>query len=115
MGYDYEINLTKAQQRMQHVNSHRRDISFHVGDLVFLRLQSYRQHSLARRRFNKLSLRFFCPYKIIRCTGPMAYELELPTSLKVHLVFHISLLRKAYGQHDVTEPSPLLISPILGT
>ncbi|GJX11480.1 retrotransposon gag domain, retroviral aspartyl protease [Tanacetum coccineum] len=50
-------NLHKAQDRMrQQANSKRRDISFEVGDYVFLKIQPYRQRSLAKRRYEKLSL-----------------------------------------------------------
>ena len=43
----------------------------------------------------KLSPRYFGPYKIIRTVSTVAYELELPSGLEsVHLVFHMSMLRK---------------------
>lgn len=42
-------NLEQAQQRMRaSANKHRRDLEFGVGDKVLLRLQQYRQHSVAR-------------------------------------------------------------------
>ncbi|WMV29386.1 hypothetical protein MTR67_022771, partial [Solanum verrucosum] len=55
----------------------------------------------------KLSPRFFSPYKIVRRAGPLAYELELPASSKVHLIFHVSLLHSAHGQQVVIAPAPL--------
>lgn len=85
----------------QQVDSHRREVNFQVGDYVLLRVQSYLQRSLAHRKCEKLSPRFFGPYKIIRCVGPVAYELELPASSKVHPIFHVSLLRPAHSQQAV--------------
>lgn len=75
-------------------NAHRREVTFEVGEYVFLRLQPYRQQSLARLRYAKLSPSFFGPYKILRSVGPMAYELELPSDSKIHPIFHVSLLRQ---------------------
>ena len=46
----------------------------------------------------KLSPRYVCPYKILKRTGKVEYELELPAKLAaVHPVFHISLLKKCMG------------------
>ncbi|XP_042019016.1 uncharacterized protein LOC121766845 [Salvia splendens] len=42
-------NLARAQQRMRDsANRHRRNLEFVVGDKVLLKLQPYRQHSVAR-------------------------------------------------------------------
>lgn len=46
----------------------------------------------------KLSPRYIGPYKIIQRFGQVAYELDLPQELSmVHLVFHVSMLRKCIG------------------
>ncbi|XP_059289062.1 uncharacterized protein LOC132042555 [Lycium ferocissimum] len=46
----------------------------------------------------KLNPRYIGPYRIVRKVGQVAYELELPTELQaVHLVFHVSMLRKYIG------------------
>jgi hypothetical protein len=64
-------------------------------DLVFLRLQPYRQSSLKRNEAKKLKPRFYGPYRIIRRVGEVAYELELPEGSKIHNIFHVSCLKKA--------------------
>ncbi|KAI4323138.1 hypothetical protein L6164_022768 [Bauhinia variegata] len=73
-------------------------------------LQPYRQHSLAKRRYEKLSPRFFGPYKIIKQIGPVAYELKLPESAQILPVFHVSLLRPVHGQHSPSIPPHLPIN-----
>lgn len=39
--------------------------AFQVGDLVFLKLQSYQQSTMEVRRSEKLSLRYFGSYEVI--------------------------------------------------
>ena len=73
--------------------------TFEVGDLVYLRLQPYRQASIKRSGAEKLQPRFFGPYRINRKIGAVAYELEPPPGSRIHNVFHVSCLKKAIDQH----------------
>ena len=69
--------------------------SFNVGDWVFLRLQRYKQMSLKNtKKDNKLSPKYYVPCKVLQKIGSMSYKLELPTSSRVHTVFHVSCLKK---------------------
>ncbi|XP_016704610.1 uncharacterized protein [Gossypium hirsutum] len=72
----------------------KRDIEYSVGDFMFLKVSP----SKKVLRFNhkgKLSLRFIRPYQILKCVGPVAFQLELPPELdRIHDVFHISMLRQ---------------------
>jgi hypothetical protein len=80
------------------VDRHRIERSFEVGDLVFLRLQPYRQSSLKKSGAEKLKPRFYGPYRIMRRVGEVAYELKLLEGRKIHNMFHVSCLKKAMGQ-----------------
>ncbi|KAJ0938963.1 putative chromatin remodeling & transcriptional activation CHROMO-DOMAIN family [Helianthus annuus] len=91
-------------------NSKRRELSFQVGDYVFLKIQPYRQKSLAKRRYEKLSPRFYGPYRIKRTVGSVAYELELPHDARVHPVFHVSMLKPARGSFSAQPMAPLPIT-----
>jgi hypothetical protein len=80
---------------------HRVERTFEAGDLVYLRLQPYRQESIKKNGIEKLKPRFYVPYKVLRKIGEVPYELELPQGSKIHNVFHVSCLKRALGQHVI--------------
>jgi len=93
-------HLREAQHRMKtQADKHRTEREFQPGDWVFLRLQPYRQKTIALRRNLKLSPRFFGPFKVLRRLGSVAYELDLPSDARIHPVFHVSCLKKKLGLH----------------
>jgi hypothetical protein len=74
---------------------------------VFLKAQPYVQSSLAPRANQKLSFKFFGPYKVLSKIGNVAYKLQLPASSLVHPVFHVSQLKPVVGNHqEVTADLP---------
>jgi hypothetical protein len=89
-------NLKTAQIRQKsYANNRRRELTFEVGDFVYLKVSTMR----GMRRFKvkgKLSSRYIGPFKILERKGEVAYQLELPDSLlDVYDVFHVSQLKKA--------------------
>ena len=61
------------------------------GDKVYL----WRRNIKTRRQSSKLDFLKLGPFKVKSIKGPVNYELELPKSIRIHPVFHISLLEKA--------------------
>ena len=64
---------------------------------MYLRLQPYRQSSLVVRGNTKLTAKYFGPYKVEEKIRNVAYRLQLPTTTKVHPVFHVSRLKRKIG------------------
>jgi hypothetical protein len=88
-------NLRVAQLRQKSYADHRRrELSFEVGDFVYLKVSPMR--GLCRFKVRgKLAPRFIGPFKILEMRGEVAYQLELPLQLSnVHDVFHVSQLKE---------------------
>jgi len=49
------------------------------------------------KKDNKLSPKYYGPYKVLQKIGTMTYKLELPAASRVQLVFHVSCLKKVIG------------------
>jgi hypothetical protein len=98
--------LRAAQQRQKRLaDQHRADVQFAVGEQVLL---STKNLTLKMQGSNKLLPRFIGPFKVTKQVNAVAYRLELPPVLKVHDVFHASLL-KQYKPGGRTQPPPLPI------
>ncbi|GKB44630.1 ty3-gypsy retrotransposon protein [Tanacetum coccineum] len=92
-------NLFAARNRMEmQANRSRREVEFNVGDKVLVKLQPYRQITLARRLSNKLAKRYYGPFEILERVGKVDYRLGLPPTSKIQSVFHVSLLKPFIGE-----------------
>ena len=90
--------LKKAQQWLKFYADRKiSEREFRERDEVYLKLQPYKQTSLALRKNLKLSSKFYSPYRVVAKVGSMAYKLQLPAHSKIHHVFHVSLLKKKVG------------------
>lgn len=115
-GYDFVGNiqaavskaraqLKQAQNRQKtYADSKRRDDSFEPGELVLLSTTNLR---LKVPGSQKLLPRYIGPFAIEKQVGKCAYKLTLPTAMRVHPVFHVSLLHKYHADGKVHPPPPL--------
>ena len=96
-----EIKTAQDRQK-SYADLKRSQRIFEVGDMVFLRVKPKRS-SISLGKYRKLSARYCGPYPITKKINDQAYQLQLPSHLKVHNVFHVSLLKKY-----VPDPSHIL-------
>ncbi|KAI9173394.1 hypothetical protein LWI28_000664 [Acer negundo] len=55
-----------------------------------------------KKKFNvKLSQRYYGPFKVLERIGEVAYKLELPSTSRLHLVFHVIVLEKRVGNSSL--------------
>src|SRR5262249_22145528 len=88
-------NLRNAQERQaKYANQHRQQApAFGVGQLVLLNNKNIINPPDIYRPKHKLLSKFIGPYKIQKKINEVAYQLELPHTMKIHNVFHVSLLK----------------------
>jgi hypothetical protein len=92
--------LLQAKERQEkYANQNRQHQEFEVGNQVMLSTAHIQDDINRRRPKKKLNPKFIGPYTIIEKLSSVVYKLDLPSSMKIHPVFHISLL-KLYHQDD---------------
>jgi hypothetical protein len=89
------LRVTQSRQK-SYADYSRRDLSFEVGEFVYLKVSPMRGFHHFNVR-GKLAPRFIGPFKILEKRGEVAYQLELPPQLSnVYDVFHVSQLKKYF-------------------
>jgi hypothetical protein len=88
-------NLRTSQTCQEtYIDKHRRDLSFEVGDFVYLKVSPIRGTKGFKVK-EKLAPRYIDPFQVLDRKGEVAYQLELPPQLSdVHDMFHVSQLKK---------------------
>lgn len=74
-----KANLYALNNKMKQVVDVKRwDIEFQEGDMVFLKLHSYRKKLVFKRAYKKLVRWFYRPFQVEKRVGKVAYKLKLP-------------------------------------
>src|SRR5271170_19765 len=86
--------LLESQDRQtKYVNQHRRHLEFNIGDKVLLATKNINNPVNKNRPTRKLAPKFIGPYTISKIISTTAYKLDLPEIMRIHPVFHVSLLK----------------------
>lgn len=104
-------NLSQAHAKMKkYADMKRTERRFQEGDVVYLKMQPYRENALGLRNALKLNSKYYGPFKILQKIGRVAYNLLLPQDAQIHDVFHVNQLKKHLGPSVVPNAKHLLIT-----
>lgn len=78
------------QRSADYYNRNKKDVSFLPGQLLMLSTKNLRQLAQGPR---KLLPRYIGPFTAVRMVGKAAVELCLPSDMRIHPTFHVSLVR----------------------
>lgn len=104
-------NMQQAQLRQAHyANQHRREHTYKVGDQVMLTTRNMRSRS------GKLNPRYLGPYLVKKVISPLNVELELPSTMRIRPIFHVSKLKPYLaldaevfpGRDQLIRPAPVV-------
>ena len=99
-------SISDAQTRQaRNADTHRRDLRFSIGDQVLLSTSNLRSVS-------GLQPRWIGPFSVSSIINPVAVQLELPRSFRMHSSFHVSQLRhykssSTFPDREHSRPSPV--------
>jgi len=105
--------LGKAQEEMKkYTDRKRREVdNYKVGDLVMLSTKDLK-YQMVGRRTEKLMERFVGSYKVKKIVSSNAVKLELPSTIRIHLVVNVSRIHRYIGQVEgqrKEQPAPVII------
>ena len=95
-----EQNLKTTQDRQKnYVELKITPREFQVGDHVYIKVKR-KKSSLRLGKYSKFPPRYCGPFEILAKVWLIMYQLAIPPNIKVHNVFHVSILKRYV--HDVS-------------
>ena len=107
--HDHVMEAQESQKK--YADKNRKHGEFDVNDKVLLSTRNI-SHLLDRQRpSKKFTSKFIGPYRITEKISPLVYRLELPVSMRIHPVFHISLLKRY--EEDAFDRQTVPLPPVI--
>jgi hypothetical protein len=104
-------NLAQAQARIKkYADLQRTKKQFKVGDMVYVKLQPFRQSAFGIHQTLKLSTKLYGPFRVLEKIGVVAYKLQLPDTIEIHPVFHVSQLKQHIDPKAVPQDNLPLVT-----
>lgn len=104
-GFEEQLDAAKsylektARKMRKFADRKRRPTNYKVDDMVLVKFNP-RQFKALRGMHQGLVRRYEGLFRIIAKVGNISYKLELPPYLKIHHVFHASVLKPYYEDKD---------------
>ena len=98
-----EARLKKAQKaQTKYYNKKHMPRTFKAGDKIYFNSKNIK----STRSFKKLDYKYYGPFEIEESVGKQAYQLKLSKKMKIHNVFHVSLLEPYTKTNNSNVPAP---------
>ncbi|SGZ31712.1 BQ5605_C045g12237 [Microbotryum silenes-dioicae] len=104
----YNLAAVIAKMERSYNKTRSENPEFKTDDLVWLSARNIE----SVRESKKLNFKWLGPFKILTTVGRSAFRLDLPPSLRVHDVVHVSLLRKYHESNiegRIVPPPPVTL------
>ncbi|XP_073138753.1 uncharacterized protein [Henckelia pumila] len=109
------VHLEKAQRHMKKwADARRRQQEYYIGDEVIIKLLPH-QFKPFRGVHKGLLRKYEEHFNIIARVEKVSYRLDLPNTLNIHPVFHVSMLKPYYPDEEDTSRGDSHRTPLVAT
>lgn len=112
-------SLLDAQaSQAKYADSRRRKHSYKEGDLVLLSSENITTAYDSTRPASSLQARYFGPFTLLKQRSPVSFQVELPSTMRIHDVFHVDRFKpyrsspEYLGRRSLPPPEPDIVEGV---